>query len=64
MSRQEVTSASVASIAARGLRDPGSLTHDEIKKVCASALTQRPSRLKKALDAVVSVFAPTKTDIP
>ena len=52
----EVTSASVASIAARGLRDPGSLTHEEIKTVCASALTQRPNRVKKALSAIASVF--------
>lgn len=64
MSRQEVTSASIASIAARGLRDPGSLTHDEIKKVCASALTQRPNRLKKAIDAVVSAFTSVKSDTP
>jgi carnitine O-acetyltransferase len=52
----ENTSASVASIAARGLRDPGSLSHDEIKRVCASALTQRPNRVKQALAAVASVF--------
>lgn len=56
MSNNEVTSASVASIAARGLRDPGSLTLDEIKKVCASALTQRPNRVKKALTAIASAF--------
>lgn len=49
----EVTSAAVASIASRGLRDPGSLTHDEIKKVCASCLTQRPNRL---VEAVKSLF--------
>lgn len=34
------TSESIASIAARGLQDPGSLTHREIKSVCASSLSQ------------------------
>jgi hypothetical protein len=43
----EVTSAAIGSIAARGLRNPGSLTLEEIKKVCASVLTQRPSRVKQ-----------------
>lgn len=52
----EVTSARVASIAARGLRDPGSLSHDEIKALCASALTQRPNRVKAAVSAVASFF--------
>lgn len=52
----EVTSATIGSIAARGLRDPGSLTHDEIKRVCASALTQRPNVVKRALTAVAAVF--------
>lgn len=37
----EQTSEKVASIAARGLRDPGSLTDAEIRAVCASALSQR-----------------------
>ena len=37
----ETTSLTVAQIAARGLVNPGSLTHDEIKSVCGSALTQR-----------------------
>lgn len=36
----ETTSPEVASIAARGLSNPESLTPDEIKSVCASALTQ------------------------
>ncbi|UTC28545.1 hypothetical protein MARCHEWKA_00270 [Brevundimonas phage vB_BpoS-Marchewka] len=58
----EVTSASVGSIAARGLRDPASLTLDEIKKVCASALTQRPNRVKKALTAIASVFGAKPSD--
>jgi hypothetical protein len=37
------TSESIASIASRGLRYPESLTLEEIKKVCASALEQRES---------------------
>jgi hypothetical protein len=37
----EETSESVASLAARGLADPGSLSHNEIKSICGSALTQR-----------------------
>ena len=39
----EATSTQIASIAARGLRDPASLTPEEIKAVCGSALTQRES---------------------
>jgi hypothetical protein len=35
------TSESVASIAARGLRHPETLTLEEIKKVCGSVLEQR-----------------------
>ena len=45
LSRNEQTSSSVASIAARGLKVPGSLTPSEIKTVCASALTQAPNRI-------------------
>lgn len=37
----EETSARVAKLAARGMRDPNSLSLEEIKSVCASALTQR-----------------------
>ena len=40
-SENEQTSEPVASIAARGLKDPKSLTLAEIKAVCASALAQR-----------------------
>lgn len=40
----EQTGPTVASIAARGLRDPLSLSGAEIKQVCASALTQAPPR--------------------
>lgn len=37
----EQTSAAVAAIAARGITHPESLTPAEVKRVCASALTQR-----------------------
>lgn len=40
----ETTSAHVASVAARGLSRPWSLTDAEIRAVCASALTQAPDR--------------------
>ena len=45
--RNEQTSSRIASIAARGAKNPESLTHAEIKAVCASALTQ--TRAKKPL---------------
>lgn len=45
MPRTEETSARIASIAARGIREPRSLSPDEIKAVCASALTQKPKGL-------------------
>jgi hypothetical protein len=41
----EQTSQTIGSIASRGMRNPSGLTPDEIKRVCASALTQRPSLL-------------------
>ncbi len=40
LSGQEFTSVQIASIAARGLKEPHSLSHDEIRAVCGSALTQ------------------------
>lgn len=40
----EHTSASVASIAARGISRPHLLTYPEIRAVCASALTQTRSK--------------------
>ena len=42
MAKNEKTGKSVGSLAAQGLRSPGSLTKPEIRKVSASALTQRP----------------------
>lgn len=38
---QTTTSPEVASIAAKGLANPDSLTPEEIKSVCASALSQK-----------------------
>lgn len=40
----EKTDAQVASLAALGVRNPEALTPEEIKSVCASALTQAPDR--------------------
>ena len=40
----EKTGAAVRSIASRGMRDPASLSLEEIRSVCASALTQSPNR--------------------
>lgn len=61
----ERTSAEVASLAAKGLADPASLSPDEIKSVCASALTQpEPDRievLERPLDpSMIGPGAPRK----
>lgn len=42
----EQTGARVRAIAARGMKKPETLTSEEIKAVCASALNQSPSRKK------------------
>lgn len=42
LANNEKTSKEIGKIASRGLRDPGSLTKGEIKKVSGAALTQRP----------------------
>jgi len=47
MAKNEKTSGSVGSIASKGLKNPGSLTNKEIRKVSGSALTQRPDHKKK-----------------
>jgi hypothetical protein len=44
MAKNEKTSAKVGSIAAKGMKNPGSLTKKEIQSVSASANTQRPDR--------------------
>ncbi len=46
--KNELTSARIAAIAAKGIKDPASLTPKEIRAICASALTQRPDKRKKA----------------
>ena len=48
MAKNEKTSKGVASIASRGLRDPGSLTKKEIRTVSATALTQTPGKAKSS----------------
>ena len=44
MPKHEHTSAKIASIAARGMRAPLSLSPDEIQSVCASVVTQAPDK--------------------
>ncbi len=44
MANIEKTSEIIGQLAARALKDPGSLTHEEIKKLAGSALTQRPDK--------------------
>ena len=42
MAKNEKTSQNVASIAARALRDPASITKGQIQKLAGSVLTQAP----------------------
>ena len=42
MAANEKTSPRIASIAARGLKDPASLSLEEIREICGSVLTQAP----------------------
>ncbi|WP_428406851.1 hypothetical protein [Hyphococcus sp.] len=46
MAKNEKTSKEIAKIAAKGLKDPASLTKTEIKKLSGSALTQAPDKKK------------------
>jgi hypothetical protein len=46
MAKNEKTSKSVASLASKLLKNPSSATPSQIKKVAASALTQRPNKKK------------------
>lgn len=51
MAKSEKTSAAVAKLAAKALKDPSSLTKKEIQSLAASALTQaedKPKAKKKA----------------
>ncbi|WP_176392493.1 hypothetical protein VVT58_15195 [Sphingobium sp. SJ10-10] len=47
MAKDEKTSSKVASIAAKGLKDPKSLSPKEIKSIAGAALTQAPDKPKK-----------------
>jgi len=47
MAKNEKTSKRVATVASKGLRNPGSLTKKEIKSVCATGLTQTADKKKK-----------------
>ena len=46
MAFTETAEPRVASMASQGLVDPASLSHDEIRAVCASALTKVPDHRK------------------
>ena len=47
MAKNEKTSSKAASIASKGLKNPGSLTNKEIKTIAATALTQAPDKKKR-----------------
>jgi hypothetical protein len=47
MAQNEKTSARVAAIASKALKNPASVTPDEIKELAASVLTQAPDQQKK-----------------
>jgi len=49
MAANEKTSKRIAKIAAKGVKDPLSLTKPEIKAVCASALTQTADKPKRRI---------------
>jgi hypothetical protein len=44
MSQNEKTSTKVATLAAKAMQNPGSLSPQEIKELAASVLTQSPDR--------------------
>ncbi|MFK4812202.1 hypothetical protein ACI3KW_18525 [Devosia sp. ZW T5_3] len=44
MATNERTGSKVGTIASKALRDPKSVTPAQIKKIAASALTQRPNK--------------------
>ena len=47
MAKNEKTSGSIGTIASKGLRNPGSLSNKEVRKISGSVLTQRPDTKKK-----------------
>ncbi len=48
MAKNEKTSAKVASIASKGMKQPTSVTPKQTKSVSASALTQAPAKKQAA----------------
>ncbi len=48
MAKNEKTSKDIASIAAKGLKNPGALTKEEIQKLAGAALTQTADKPKVA----------------
>jgi hypothetical protein len=60
MAKNEKTSKRIGTIASRAMRDPASLTLDEIRALGASATTQRPDRKPAKKTAMRKVKKPTK----
>lgn len=46
MAKNEKTSKAIATLASKALKNPGSITKAEIKKIAASVLTQAPDKKK------------------
>jgi hypothetical protein len=66
MAKNEKTSKRIGTIASRAMRDPASLTLDEIRALGASATTQRPDRkpAKKTAKRKVKKTAKRKVKKP
>ncbi len=60
MATNEKTSAEVAQIASKGLKDPAGLTNAEIRKLAASALTQTSDAPKKKVTTKLKTAAKKK----
>ncbi len=60
MAKNEKTSKRIGTIASRAMRDPASLTLDEIRALGASATTQRPDRKPAKKTAKKTAKKPTK----
>ena len=58
MAKNEKTSKDIASIAARGLKDPKSLSKKEIQRISAAVLTQAPDKPKAPKPAPKPKAAP------
>ena len=58
MAADEKTGSSIATIASKGLKDPGSLSKKDIQKLAASALTQAPDKETRAAK-IIRKMAPT-----